>query len=172
MKMSLEVLDIICLPQELTSGLGHCHYKKWSQMVDSWFFTLYWKLVLYNSCTSLMRVLCFISMFLDWCLGFEPTLQLKGRKLRALQNETHVRASILNIGHMGLLNYVVHVPRMVIISWLRSPTFFKHMFFLVSILGGTTNHIPLKNIYICLVDNRTPTFERVVIRYGCKNAHQ
>ena len=38
----------------------------------------------------------FISIFLDWHLGFEPTLQLKGWNLRALQNETHMRASILN----------------------------------------------------------------------------
>jgi hypothetical protein len=27
---SLEVLDIICPPQEPTSILRHCHYKKWS----------------------------------------------------------------------------------------------------------------------------------------------
>jgi hypothetical protein len=29
MKMSLEVLNIICPSQEATS-VGHCHYKKWS----------------------------------------------------------------------------------------------------------------------------------------------
>ena len=29
MKTSLEVLNIICPPQEPTS-VGHCHYKKWS----------------------------------------------------------------------------------------------------------------------------------------------
>jgi hypothetical protein len=40
--------------------------------------------------------LCFISIFLDWRLGFEPTLQLRGWNLRALQNETHTRASIFN----------------------------------------------------------------------------
>jgi hypothetical protein len=34
MKTSFEVLNIICLPQEPTS-VGHCHYMKWSQMVDS-----------------------------------------------------------------------------------------------------------------------------------------
>ena len=43
-----------------------------------------------------MRVLYFISTFLlDRHLGFEPTLQLKGWNSRALQNETHMRASIL-----------------------------------------------------------------------------
>ena len=30
------------------------------------------------SCTSLIWVLCFISIYLDWRLGFEPSLQLKG----------------------------------------------------------------------------------------------
>jgi hypothetical protein len=29
MKTTLEVLNIICLPEEPTS-VGHCHYKKWS----------------------------------------------------------------------------------------------------------------------------------------------
>ena len=37
------------------------------------------------------------SIFLDWRLGFELALQLKGWNLRALQNETHMRASIVNI---------------------------------------------------------------------------
>ena len=39
----------------------------------------------------------FIFIFLDWRLGFEPTLQLKGLNLRVLQNETHTRTSILTI---------------------------------------------------------------------------
>ena len=39
-------------------------------MVDSRFFTLYWKLVSYNSCTSLIRVLYFVSIFLDWNRSF------------------------------------------------------------------------------------------------------
>ena len=43
--------------------------------------------------------LCFISIFLDWCLGFERALQSKSWILRALQNETHTRASILNTGN-------------------------------------------------------------------------
>ena len=53
---------------------------------------------MYDSCTSLNKVLYFISIYLDWRLGFEPTLQLNGWNLwlRGLQNETHVRASILN----------------------------------------------------------------------------
>ena len=38
-------------PQEPTS-VGHRRYKKQSQMVDSWFFTLYWKHVPHNSCTG------------------------------------------------------------------------------------------------------------------------
>ena len=67
-------------------------------MVDSWFFTLYRKHVSYDSSTSLIRVLYFISIFLDWRLGFEAALQLKGSNLRALQNESHMWASILNIG--------------------------------------------------------------------------
>ena len=92
---SLEVLDIMHPPHDPTS-VGHCHYKKWSRMVDSWIFTLYWKHVPYNSCTSLICILYFISILLDQYLGFEPTLQLMGWNLRALQNETHMRASILN----------------------------------------------------------------------------
>jgi hypothetical protein len=34
---------------------------------------------------------------LDWRLEFEATLQLKHWNLRALQNETYMRAPILNI---------------------------------------------------------------------------
>jgi hypothetical protein len=33
---------------------------------------LYWKYVPYDSCTSLIWVLYFISKFLDWCLGWGP----------------------------------------------------------------------------------------------------
>ena len=53
---SLEVLDTICASQEPTSA-GRCHYKKWSQTIDSWFFALYWKHVSDHSCTSLIWVL-------------------------------------------------------------------------------------------------------------------
>ena len=71
--------------------------------LDGWFLilTLYWKHVPCNSCTSLTWVLDFHSTFLDWRLGFEPTLQMNGWNSRALQNETHMRASILNtaLGH-------------------------------------------------------------------------
>ena len=100
MKTSLEVLSIICLPHEPAS-VGHCHYKKWSWVVDSWFFTLYWKHVPYNSRTSLIWVLYSVSTFLDWRLGFEPTLQLKcwnwrtkmkliwGRQSWTLHNNDH-----------------------------------------------------------------------------------
>ena len=52
-------------------------------MVDSWLFTLYRKHVPYNSCTSWIWVLYCISIFLDWRLGFEPTLQLKGLKFES-----------------------------------------------------------------------------------------
>ena len=65
--------------------------------LDDWF--LFLQIVLetsYHSCTSLTWVLYFISIFLDWRLGFERAFQLKGWNLRALQNETHMRASILN----------------------------------------------------------------------------
>ena len=68
--------------------------------LDGWFLIPHIVLeicIMYHSCTSLMWVLYFISIILDWRLGFEPTLQLKGWNLRALQNETCMRASILNI---------------------------------------------------------------------------
>jgi hypothetical protein len=68
--------------------------------LDGWFLITHIVLktcIMWNSCTSLVWVLCFISIFLDWRLGFEPTLQLKTWNLRALQNETRMRASILNI---------------------------------------------------------------------------
>jgi hypothetical protein len=82
--------SIIYPPQELING-WHWHYKKWSCMVDSWFFKLHWKHAPYNSCTSLIWILHFISIFIDWRLGFEPTLQLKGWILKTLQNESHTR---------------------------------------------------------------------------------
>ena len=37
--------------------------------------------IIWNSCTSFIWVFYFISIFLDWRLGFEPTLQLKGLSL-------------------------------------------------------------------------------------------
>ena len=64
---------------------------------------LYWKHIPHNPCTSIIWVLYFIcSMFLDWRFGSEPTLhlQLKRWNLRALQNKTHIRASILNTDHL------------------------------------------------------------------------
>ena len=48
-----------------------------------------------------------ISIFLDRRLRFEPTLQLKGWNLKALQNETHMRASILNVGSSHPLRKVI-----------------------------------------------------------------
>ena len=63
-----------------------------------------WKHVPHNSCTNLVPVLYFISIFMDWRLGFEPALQLKSWNLRALQNETRTRASILNIGTRCVLS--------------------------------------------------------------------
>ena len=62
------------------------------------FFTMYWNHVPYNSCTSLIWVLYFNYVSLDWRLGFEQTLQVKCWNFRALKNETHMRASILNTG--------------------------------------------------------------------------
>ena len=70
-----------------------CHKNQQAQGLVT---TLYWKHVSCNSCTSLMRVLYSISIFLDWHWGFEAPFQLKDCNLRALQNETHMRASILN----------------------------------------------------------------------------
>ena len=58
------------------------------------------KHVPYNSCTSFIWVLYFISISLDWRLGFEA----------ALQNETHMRASILNTD-LDRLRYVQRSPR-------------------------------------------------------------
>ena len=69
--------------------------------LDGWFLILHIVLetctIYCNSCTTLMWILSFISIFLDWRLEFEPALQFKSWNLRALQNETHVGASILNI---------------------------------------------------------------------------
>ena len=87
-KTSLDVLNIPCPPEEPTS-VGHCHYQKYSQLVDCWFFTLYWKDAPHDSCTYLIKVWYFISTFLDRRLGFELALQLIGCNLRALQNETN-----------------------------------------------------------------------------------
>ena len=56
MNTSLKVLNIIFMSQKPPRSEGHCHYKKWSSMVDSWFFTLYWKHVSYNSCTSFICI--------------------------------------------------------------------------------------------------------------------
>ena len=42
----------------------------------------------------------FHTIFLDWRLGFELALQLNDWILRALQNETHMKISILNTGWM------------------------------------------------------------------------
>ena len=50
-------------------------------MVEFQVFTLYWKHVPYKPCISLIWVLYFISIFLDWRLGFEPAFQLKGWNL-------------------------------------------------------------------------------------------
>ena len=104
MKTSLKVLNLICPPQGPTN-IRQCHYKQYKYMVDSYFFTLYWKHEQYTSYTSLILVLYFMPIFLDRRLGFEPTLQLKGWNLRALQNETHMRASTLNLRYLarGLL---------------------------------------------------------------------
>ena len=55
----------------------------------------------YDSCTSLTWVLYFITVFLDWRLGLEQALQLKSWNLRAIQNETRMRASILNSAIYG-----------------------------------------------------------------------
>ena len=97
MKTSLEVLNTICPPQEPTCA-GHCHYKEVE--LNGWFLILHnilqtciiWFMHKFN-----MNFFNFISIFLDWRLRFEPTLQLKGWNLRAHQNETHMRTSILNI---------------------------------------------------------------------------
>ena len=67
--------------------------------LDGWFLILriiYRKLVPYNSCTSWIWVMCFISILLYWRHEFELALQLKSWNLRALQNETRMRAPILS----------------------------------------------------------------------------
>ena len=82
MKTSLEVLNIIYLPQEPTS-VGHCTTRRGVK----------WLITIFSHCTknmyhiiqaqSLIWLLGFISIFLDWRLGFEPTLQPKGLNFRA-----------------------------------------------------------------------------------------
>jgi len=72
--------------------------------LDGWFVILQ---IVLETCTYHIlfmhkfnvSVLYFISVFLDWRLGFEPTLQLKSWNLRVCENETCMRASILSIGH-------------------------------------------------------------------------
>jgi hypothetical protein len=51
----------------------------------------------------------FHSIFLDWRLGFEPVLQLKSWNLRALHNETHMRASIWNTTWTEKLRYPAYM---------------------------------------------------------------
>ena len=52
---------------------------------DGWsqFFTLYWKRVPCNSCTSLIWVLYSISIFLDWRLGSEPNPSVEWLKFES-----------------------------------------------------------------------------------------
>ena len=79
---------------------------------------------------SFYFIFYFISIFLDWRLGFEPSLQLKGQNLRALQNETHMRASILTIEHTTLYNIgvklVIHFPSIVSQTWNLSSNSFMN----------------------------------------------
>ena len=56
--------------------------------LDGWFLILHIVLetcTMYNSCTHFIWVSYFISIFLDWCLGFETTLWLKCWNSRALR---------------------------------------------------------------------------------------
>ena len=48
-----------------------------------------------DSCTTLIWLLYLISIFLDWALGFQIASQLTSWNLRALENKTHMRPSIL-----------------------------------------------------------------------------
>ena len=88
MKTSLEVLNII-YPPTRTSRRRALSLATRSRVRCSIlnFFTLHRKHVPYKSCTSLIRALCIIFIFLDRRLGFEP----------AFRNGTHMRASTLNI---------------------------------------------------------------------------
>jgi hypothetical protein len=65
-------------------------------ILDSSHYT--WNMYHMTLYTILVWALYFNSIFLDWRLGFEPTLQPHSWNLRALQNEIHRRASILNVG--------------------------------------------------------------------------
>ena len=51
----------------------------------------------FNMSLFIYLFLNFNLVFLDRRLGFQPTLQRNGLNLKALQNETNLRASILSI---------------------------------------------------------------------------
>ena len=103
--------------QSKNAILGRCHvyqYLNESLTVPPtiWRYTLgggiYWLLIsvqrkrdlggkrLWNCALRIPFHLYFTSIFLNWYLGFEPTLQLTGCNLRALQNKTLLKISILN----------------------------------------------------------------------------
>ena len=111
---------------------------------------LYWKHVPYNSCASLIWVLYVISIFLDWRLRFEPTLWLKGWNLRVLQNETHMRASILNTdGHIGpsQKSWLGVDSRMVYLEHVVQSLSYTCF---VGVLEFTPIHIPIEKMSILL----------------------
>ena len=84
---------------------------------------LYWQHVPYNSCTSLTWVLSIIiPMFLDWWLGFEL----------ALQNEIHMRPSILNTAYHVLLRttnwrFIIIIIFILWIAWKRNQWIWQRM---------------------------------------------
>jgi hypothetical protein len=91
-------------------------------MVDSQIFTLYWKHTPYNSCTNFIWISYIIFVSLDWRLGFEPTLQLihmKRWNLRALQNEIHMRTSILITALLHLTSPHLTSQRLLRWCWAR-----------------------------------------------------
>ena len=104
METSPEVFNTICTPQELTS-LRHCHLQEME--LDGWFLLLH---IVLETCTMLFMHKFNMSFVIHFCiLGFEATLQLKGWNLIALQNETHMRAPILNTKWRRYTNYR-HIP--------------------------------------------------------------
>ena len=146
---SLEVLNIICPSQEPTSE-GHVTTRSRVRELILNSSHCIGSMYSYNSCTSLIWVLHFLSIFLDWRIGIEPGLQLKGWILRALQNEAHMRGSILNTGWGVFYRFLWSDRQVSLTSWTLTG------YFLISIGPRVTSgrffpfigpHVPSSFMY-------------------------
>ena len=74
--------------------------------LDRWFLILHSILKAWTIQFMHKFIMSFVFHFyiLDWCLEFELVLQPKSQNLRALQNETHMGASILNTARYSAAN--------------------------------------------------------------------